>query len=411
MNHFKRIREIVKCNASLYLILLSIIVISDDCYWFSTSTNTTLVALKYGFFVLLPFYIYKKYKVHNINLGRIILMSLFFCMSAVLGGASVIGGPATLFFLLLSSELVVKSFSMQVFSKVFINVVNTIMLYAIVVWTAVMMDLIHTTDVENIEGTSIKVALLCTFFSDYFGVLLRNGAIFREPGIFMVFINIAFILETLYLRSKMSVGKLVLYVGCMLTTLSTAGLIILFLSYILYCYNQKTNIKAFAIPVVFMAVCVYLLMSSEELLGDIFSKFDRGMDSGSVAGRITSLTIPTMIILHNPLFGVGAAMFRNEYILYAKQLYNTTIDPQGLATNTILNAGAVYGLWFSLFIILNFFKLSKAIVIKNKIQSFYIFILLMMMFSNESMFYSMIVYILIYYGIYANNKLLRTKLQ
>lgn len=185
----------------------------------------------------------------------------------------------------------------------------------------------------------------------------------------------------------------------MVTTLSTAGLIILFLSYLLYLYNQKSNIKAFAIPAIFIGVCVYLLVGSEELIGGIFGKFERGMDSGSVAGRITSLTIPATIMYHNPIFGVGAEQFRPEYIKYGQQMYHMLIDPQGLATNTMLNAGAVFGVWFAIFIIYNYYRFSKLVVPRKRIQALYIFLLFMMMFSNESMFYSLIVYILIFYAI------------
>ena len=273
------------------------------------------------------------------------------------------------------------------------------MLYSLFVRFAVMVGLVPYIEIENVAGSNIRTSCYCIFFSDYFGFILRNSAIFRELGVFMVFINIAFILDTLFLKNNLSIKKLILYVGCMVTTLSTAGLIILFLSYLLYLYNQKSNIKAFAIPAIFIGVCVYLLVGSEELIGGIFGKFERGMDSGSVAGRITSLTIPATIMYHNPLFGVGAEQFRPEYIKYGQQMYHLLIDPQGLATNTMLNAGAVFGVWFAIFIIYNYYRFSKLLVPRKRIQALYIFILFMMMFSNESMFYSLIIYILIFYAI------------
>lgn len=382
-----------------------IIVISDDCYWFSTTSNTLFVALKYVFFVVLPIYLYIKLKSPKINLIPIIFMTAMFCLSALLGGASIIGGPATLCLTLLSATILTKTVSLLTFASAFIKVTNVIMLYSLLVWAAVMFSFVQITEIENVAGNSIKTAYLCTFFSDYFGLILRNGAIFREPGIFMVFINIAFILDTLYLKNRLSIKKLFLYVGCMVTTLSTAGLIILFLSYLLYLFNQKTNIKAFAVPAIFIGVCLYLLIGSEELIASVFGKFERGMDSGSVAGRITSLTIPSMIMFYNPLFGVGAEQFRTEYIKYGQQMYHMFIDPQGLATNTMLNAGAVFGVWFAIFIIYNFYRFSRLLVPKKNIQALYIFLLFMMMFSNESMFYSLIVYILIFYGIYENKRI------
>lgn len=375
-----------------------IIVISDDCYWFSTTTNTLFVEIKYGFLVVFPIFLYTKFKRPQINVIPICAMSVMFCLSALLGGAS-IGGPASLFFTLLSATIFTKSISLPTFANRFIKVANAIMLYSSIVWTAVMIGLTQITEIENVAGASVKTAYYCTFFGDIFGFILRNGAIFREPGVFMVFINIAFILDTLFLNNNLSIKKLILYVGCMVTTLSTAGLIILFLSYLLYLYNQKANIKAFAIPAIFIGVCVYFLVGSEDLIVGIFGKLEGGMDDASVAGRITSLTIPASIMYHNPLFGVGAEQFRPEYIKYGQQMYHMLIDPQGLATNTMLNAGAVYGVWFAIFIIYNYYRFSKLLLPRKSIQALYIFLLFMMMFSNESMFYSLIVYILIFYAI------------
>ncbi len=399
----------IKNNAGIYLIILAIIVISDDCYWFSTSSNKMLVSVKYGFFVIFPLFIYFKLGKPQINILPILTMALLFSLSAFVGGASSIGGPISLFFLFLSAAIFVKTIRLDSFSRAYIKVSNIIMIYSLCVWIAVILGFTPITEVDNMAGATVKVAYLCTFFSDNFGVMLRNGCIFREPGVFMVFINIAFILEIIYLRNRLNIMKLALYVGCMFTTLSTAGLIIILGIYTYYIYVQKTKFLGMAIPIVFMGICMYFLIDSEELIGDIFGKFDNGMNSASFVGRITSLTIPAMIILHNPILGIGAEMFRNEYIKYGKELYHMYIDPQELSTNTILNAGAVYGLWFTIFIVLNFYSFSNILVRGKKIHCLYVFLLFMMMFSNESMFYSLIVYILLFYGMNArkNQKIIQ----
>ncbi len=394
----------IKQNLHLYIIILMVMIISDDCYWFTTADSRLLVMVKFAFYVLFPFYLYIKFRFPRVNIVPLVLMTLLFCISALLGGASLIGGPAVLFLIFLSSVIIADAIDFKVFANCYVEVTNIIMIYSCLVWAGAMVGVISLSEIENIAGARIRTAGFCTFFSDYFGVILRNGAIFREPGVFMVFINIAFLFESVYLKHNLSMAKLVLYAGCMLTTVSTAGLIILFLAYLLYIYNQRKSVKSFILPLLFMILCIVLLMGSEELLGDIFSKFDRGMESGSVAGRITSLTIPATIMLHNPLFGVGAESFASEYIHYGQEIYHMYINPQGLSTNTILNAGAVYGLWFAMYLIINFYNLSKQLVYKKRIQALYVFMLFLMMFSNESMFYSMIVYILIFYGSRNRNK-------
>lgn len=399
----------IKHNWNLYIIILMVMVVSDDCYWFSTAKDESFVMIKFAFYVLFPLYLYETRGHPKINIVPIVLMTCLLCISVLLGGASVIGGPVVLFLLFVSSAIIAKAIELTDFANCFVEVVNALMAYSVLVWIGVMTGVLSINEIENVAGVSVKVSWLCIFFSDTFGVILRNSAIFREPGVFMVFINLAFILDAIFLKHRLSIKKLLLYVGCMITTLSTAGLIILLLAYLLYIYVQRKSIKSLSLPILFMGLCIALLIGSEELVGDIFSKFGRGMESGSVVGRITSLTIPAMIIFHNPLFGVGPELFRTEYIHYGEQLYHMYIDPQGLATNTILNAGAVYGLWFSLCLVVDFYDFSKGIAHNKRIQTLYVFLLLLMMFSNESMFYSMIVYILIFYGIDNRYKLLTAR--
>ena len=102
--------------------------------------------------------------------------------------------------------------------------------------------------------------------------------------------------------------------------------------------------------------------------------------------------------LESPLGGCGTENFRNIYIQYGKELFHTYIDPQGLATNAILNASAVFGLWFGVFILIGFWKLSKRLSSGNAIGCLLTFLCVIMTFSNESMQYSLIFYLLIFYG-------------
>ena len=89
----------------------------------------------------------------------------------------------------------------------------------------------------------------------------------------------------------------------------------------------------------------------DKLIGDVFGKFERGEDSASVLGRISSILVPLSVILKYPILGTGAEAFRDVYMNVSKSIFGFPIDPQGMATNTILNAGTVYGIWFAIFLI------------------------------------------------------------
>ncbi len=64
----QRILNDIKDNAGIYLIILAIIVISDDCYWFSTAANKMLISVKYGFFVVFPLFLYMKFGQHSVGI-------------------------------------------------------------------------------------------------------------------------------------------------------------------------------------------------------------------------------------------------------------------------------------------------------------------------------------------------------
>ena len=83
----------------------------------------------------------------------------------------------------------------------------------------------------------------------------------------------------------------------------------------------------------------------------------------------------------------------------SEELFHETIDPQSMATNSILNASAVFGLWYGIFLIFGLCNFSKRMARRNLIGVLLTFVSLLMIFSNESMQYSLILYMLVFYGL------------
>lgn len=155
--------------------------------------------------------------------------------------------------------------------------------------------------------------------------------------------------------------------------------------------NKKHNK---IIYIVVLAIVVSLVLASEFMNSMVFHKFSESEDNASLLARISSVLIPSSIFLDNPLLGCGFANFEKEYMDHSIKLYRLNIGTSN-STNTIFNTFAVLGVIPGSFLLFSLYKFS------NKIRKakLLLFVGLLLMFSNESMFYSIILYIILLYGL------------
>lgn len=395
LKYFNLSRDQVK----IVVVLLLIILVSDECFWFSTANIASFSYVKLLFLAVLPVYLYKfkTYYFKN-DMREIFIMFFLWSATALISGSNVLGGPLLLFLVSLSACLFVRHYSLREYSFCFAFIMRWLSVFTIVVWALVYGDILPIEYHENTSEYMVKTALGCTFFNDTYGVLLRNGGLFREPGIFMVFINTAFILEAFVIKKKFKIYELAIYALTITSTLSTAGVIILGLAYLLYLKKNTGSAKSLFVPLLFLVFAIFLLVNIDGLVLSIFTKLTMGTDSASTSARLYSITIPTDIMINNPILGCGVNAFESNYIASGKRLYHESIDPTGTSTNTIFNAGAIYGIWFFLYIIHRLFSFSKKVMGGSSIPSICMFLLFSMIYSNENMLYSIPLYIILWYS-------------
>lgn len=382
-----------------YLLIALLAFLSDDSYWAATSGNPTLSMARYAFVVVVPIVFMFILKV---NVGKdisslLILMLVGIFAASILSGSG-IGGPVMLFFSMLSASLIVTKIDIKDFSARYCEVVVIAILYSFALQMLIMTGIMQVGTTENIVGVQVSTLGGCVFHNSYFGLILRNGFIFREPGVFMVYITMAYMLDIWMNKDVLSLGRQLIYFLGEFSTMSTAGIIIWALLFAINALRKGSFKVKNLLPMLIVIVVAYFIFSNEIIYGNVFSKLDRGTDSGSVLGRLSSVLIPLKMTLESPLWGVGTENFRDVYMQYGKELFHTDIDPQGLATNAILNASAVFGLWFGIFILIGFWRLSKKLASHNPLCCLLTFISIILTFSNESMQYSLIFYLLIFYG-------------
>lgn len=391
----KKIEEYKWC----YLLIFLLAFLSDDSYWAATSGNGTLSALRYAFVVVVPivFMIFLKVNVGK-DIGSLTILIIVGIFAASIFSGSGIGGPIMLFFSLLSAALIVTKIDIKDFSARYCEVIVVLILYSFVLQMLIMTGVIQVGSTENVAGTSLSTLGGCVYHNSYLGLIMRNGCFFREPGVFMVYITMAYMLDIWMNKDGLPLRRQLIYFLGEFSTMSTAGIVIWALLFVMNALRKGSFRVKNLVSMAIVIIVAYFIFSNEIIYGNVFAKLDRGTDSGSVLGRLSSVAIPLRMTLNSPLWGCGTENFRDVYMQYGKELFHTEIDPQGLATNSILNASAVFGLWFALFILIGFWRLSKKLSVGNVLGCLLTFLGIILTFSNESMQYSLIFYLLIFYG-------------
>jgi hypothetical protein len=227
----------------------------------------------------------------------------------------------------------------------------------------------------------------------------RNMGPFWEPGIFGTYLSLTIfiLLNNDYKYKKMS---LLILVITLITTMSTAAMIFLFL---LICYwVASIRLSASMQRVMFLlgiSSAILLFLSLGPLLGflaevfpSLFSKFTAA-ESMSVGERVASPITNLEIFASNPYFGLGLIDALTEYskLTYASQLSTPTF---------FLAAFGVGGGVYSLAWLYGLFRQKNISVMAKLILFVFIFSFL----NKEPHYYFSLTYILMFYLLLSHKK-------
>jgi len=158
-------------------------------------------------------------------------------------------------------------------------------------------------------------------------------------------------------------------------------------------------------------IIAIVLLYQFELMENIFDKIDVNSNSyTSYESRVDSIFNNFSIFMDNFLVGTGLTEFPNLFNVYSSSSYGVTSGSVAHSTNSFMSVFATYGIIFGALLICSFCSLSK-IISKNIIQQIFIFISLLMMFSNEDMRYSLFFFILIFFGLKSKQNICRVQNQ
>lgn len=300
--------------------------------------------------------------------------------------------------LIFVAAFIIQRLGFDCFQTEYLKVMRFLSVYSLCVWILAMVvpNFVRLFPV-SINSNGIKFYNFVFSLADFDArsSIVRNGSIFREPGVFVVYLVIALVFSLN--QPKMHFKDLLIYMITLITTFSTAGYILLVLvgAYIFFSKVEYKYKKYFFI--IFVLAAFYLLFFTGMLGSDsfIFAKFNAANNSyGSWFARLSSLFGNIKISLENPLFGIGRI-----------NLYNTVLATAGANnrfiavdnTNTVLICFAAYGILFGCIILLGFVRHCYKYHHKF-IPTIMLFIILFAALSNEDFGQNILFYVLVVEG-------------
>ena len=222
----------------------------------------------------------------------------------------------------------------------------------------------------------------------------ENLGIFREGGVFVIYLLLAVIIELFYNR-EINYKRLLVYIITLITVSSTAGYIIL--AFLLFVYIIKTNNAGIKIGFSIL-IALFFIFFFQTLISSVFAKFDtQSYEYRSTLSRLSSFVIPMMIFVDH-IYGVGLSNFGGLYTSYSLKYFGIAFNPAGESTNTILNTFAIFGIIYGALLIYALIKFSRMFG-STKLNMITVLIALLMMFSTQELRFSLLFNLIVMYGI------------
>lgn len=390
----------LKCKIDL-LIVFVVIVISEDTVLFGTNSNSLYVYVRYAIYLLLYVALLRRnnsFCRYTSNLrfyATIFIVSI--CGIMVINSDYRMGYVLQMLLILLSVEIV-SLIQFHRFAILFSRIVYFLSVCSIVVTTLYMFIpsvFVYFPTISNYADV--------TFYNLYISVVfasvdvIRNTGIFREPGVFMIYLTFALMLELFFFK-KRDIRNIIVFVIALLLTKSTAGYIITFL---LLGFKYLFYSKLKYLPFFFVIILCFVIFLFPHIEEEVFSKLDEdNCNYLSTLSRISSVVLPIQMWLDNPFYGIGLGHFSSLYSIYAMKEFGMDFRSDSSSTNTILNTITIYGWWIGVMVVYGMYKTTYCFVNQKNILLLLIFLLL---FSNEEMRNSLFYNLLVAYGFASKN--------
>lgn len=399
-------RKLVLNKGSWKVLLVAIIiVVSDDTLLFGTNSNATFETLKYAILIsilfILSLSLLRWFDLRNVSYTSVscVVLCILVLLSGIINGDLRTGYFYKCIILILSCEFV-KIMTLKDFAQIFEKFIFMLAVIS-VICTFIAEISLSVFSIFPVFYNSANTAFynLGVYMIPTSSILLRNYGIFREPGVYQMFLILALIFHVYY-TEKIKVRHLFIFILAIVLTFSTTGYIALLFFLILLLIKKNDffsdNKKKYIIVVLIMIGILYMvtqtdLLSSEGIVFDKFSNMKRT----TMIARFSSVFANLEIWKGNPLFGAGLITVSEMFPILSYQLYGKAVSHN---TNTLLCELATYGVIYTGIIVYGYIKLSNAMSTRV-IERILILLVIFILSCGEKLTFSPIIYILLFYGI------------
>lgn len=391
------------------LLVTIIVIVSDDTLWFGTNSNTLFVPLKYiiliGTLCVLSLKLVQKFsldKISRASLGCVGLCILVL-LSGIINGDLRTGYFYKCIILILSCEIT-HYMNFKEFIDKFEKLMFGLAAFSVICTFLAMISLSMFSIFPIFYNSAGKAFYnLGIYMIPVSKNLLRNYGIFREPGVYQMFLVVALVFE-LY-SAKVKISHLIIYILAIVLTFSTTGYIALMFGLMLFFVKKNDSLaeKNKKYVMLFFVLLGFLYMSfCTDLLsaeGMVFNKLFN-MKRNTMIARFSSVFANLEIWKESPIFGAGLIKVDKMFPILSYQLYGKAISHN---TNTLLCELATYGGIYTAILIYGYVKLSCAMSDRN-LERLLILIIIGILSCGEKLTFSPIIYILLFYGLLLKKK-------
>jgi O-antigen ligase len=233
----------------------------------------------------------------------------------------------------------------------------------------------------------------------YGGNHFRNYGVFREPGVYSIYLILGIIYVAFYFK-KISYFKLIVFLLALMSTFSTAGYLVLILVLVVFLIeNRHHNKKIIYLSFLIFSLTILSLYLYPDIFVSVFSKLQRTSSSyGSTLSRLASVVVNLNMFLNYPLFGAGLSNYEYLFEHYSSIIYSIPLSSSGQSSNTFMSILATYGFALFAIVVHSLYKFSCRLT-RSKVSNVLLFVAIGLMFSSGDMRYSLTFYIMIFYGL------------
>lgn len=349
---------------------------------------TVFIALVFLYRVLL--------KNNKINVSVLLLTLLLsaFIFFAFLFDTEFTGGYVLLFMGVLNGMFIASLIPFERFCDLYVRISSFFALMSLLL-TYILKPVISAIPsifkvVTNSADVSFYNAFICYIRTGEDGA--RNWGIFREPGVYAIFLCISILFLCFVVRGLYSKRRFIYYLVLLLitlfSTLSTTGFIAIILIFMALFLSQSINRRDkrfYLLLVIFMLVMMLMFFA----VGNVDSPFEKlnSESSGysSFEYRLETIVAGIKVTLRQPLgYGLqnGIEVLKSEYTM--NNYHNTS---------TWVSMSVYLGIPYLIVCLIFFFRFFK-----TRIKSWLVFIPFFLLLSAEALVYNPFIYILLMYS-------------